>query len=91
QRDFDRLIARQRQTQQLQQELRAAETILQQRQQALTEQRQRYEHLQQQGEEDSQQLRPLLSDEHWQHWQTDPLRTFQALGESIEQRRQQQA
>ncbi|MEM8006885.1 hypothetical protein Q4R45_22265, partial [Morganella morganii subsp. sibonii] len=30
QRDFDRLIARQRQTQQLQQELRAAETILQQ-------------------------------------------------------------
>ena len=91
QRDFDRLIARQRQTQQLQQELRAAETILQQRQQALTEQRQRYEHLQQQVEEDSQQLRPLLSDEHWQHWQTDPLRTFQALGESIEQRRQQQA
>ncbi|MEG6660508.1 hypothetical protein V2A87_51125, partial [Pseudomonas aeruginosa] len=60
-------------------------------QQALTEQRQRYEHLQQQVEEDSQQLRPLLSDEHWQHWQTDPLRTFQALGESIEQRRQQQA
>ncbi len=91
QRDFDRLIARQRQTQQLQQELRAAETILQQRQQALTEQRQRYEHLQQQVEEDSQQLRPLLSDEHWQRWQADPLRTFQALGESIEQRRQQQA
>lgn len=91
QRDFDRLIARQRQTQQLQQELRAAETILQQRQQALTEQRQRYEHLQQQVEEDSQQLRPLLSDEHWQRWQADPQRTFQALGESIEQRRQQQA
>ncbi|MDF5920034.1 SMC family ATPase [Pseudomonas aeruginosa] len=91
QRDFDRLIARQRQTQQLQQELRAAETSLQQRQQALTEQRQRYEHLQQQVEEDSQQLRPLLSDEHWQRWQADPLRTFQALGESIEQRRQQQA
>ncbi|MEH7972417.1 SbcC/MukB-like Walker B domain-containing protein, partial [Pseudomonas aeruginosa] len=59
--------------------------------QSLTDHRQRYEHLQQQVEEDSQQLRPLLSDEHWQRWQADPLRTFQALGESIEQRRQQQA
>ncbi|MFU2931337.1 AAA family ATPase [Pseudomonas paraeruginosa] len=90
QQDFDRLIARQRQAQQLRQQLRAAEATLQQRQQALHEQQQRCEHLRQQVEEDDQQLRLLLSAEHWQRWQDAPEPTFQALAQAIEQRRHQQ-